>query len=61
MLVIGFSRCVGALAYAKERGSMRALSGKKAPERVSDPIIYHGDVRRMLLTSKVSVLAMDFA
>lgn len=32
---------------------MRALSGKKAPERVNDPIIYHGDVRRMLLTSKV--------
>jgi hypothetical protein len=34
---------------------MRALSGKKAPERVSDPIIHHGDVRRMLLTSKVNM------
>ncbi|SEQ39014.1 hypothetical protein SAMN04488038_10633 [Solimonas aquatica] len=42
----------GALAYAKERRSMRALSGKKEPDKVADAIIYHADVRRMLLTQK---------
>lgn len=42
----------GALPYAKERLSMRALSGKKEPDKVADPIIYHADVRRMLLTQK---------
>ncbi|HMJ13490.1 MAG TPA: acyl-CoA dehydrogenase C-terminal domain-containing protein [Polyangiaceae bacterium] len=42
----------GALAYAKERRSMRALSGKKDPEHVADAIIWHADVRRMLLTQK---------
>ena len=42
----------GALPYAKERMSMRALSGKKAPDQVADPIIHHADVRRMLLTQK---------
>ena len=42
----------GALAYAKERRSMRALSGKKDPEHVADALIWHPDVRRMLLTQK---------
>jgi alkylation response protein AidB-like acyl-CoA dehydrogenase len=42
----------GALAYAKERRSMRALSGKKEPEKVADALHYHGDVRRMLLTMR---------
>ncbi|WP_299154269.1 acyl-CoA dehydrogenase C-terminal domain-containing protein, partial [uncultured Acinetobacter sp.] len=42
----------GALPYAKERLSMRALSGKKDPEKVADAIIHHADVRRMLLTQK---------
>ncbi len=42
----------GALPYAKERMSMRALSGKKEPDKVADPIIHHADVRRMLLTQK---------
>lgn len=42
----------GALPYAKERRSMRALSGKKDPEQNADAIIHHGDVRRMLLTQK---------
>ena len=42
----------GALAYAKERRSMRALSGKKDPEKSADAIIHHADVRRMLLTQK---------
>ncbi len=41
-----------ALAYAKERLSMRSLTGKKFPEKVADPIIVHPDVRRMLLTQK---------
>jgi alkylation response protein AidB-like acyl-CoA dehydrogenase len=42
----------GALRYAKERRSMRALSGKKEPDKVADAIIHHADVRRMLLTQK---------
>jgi hypothetical protein len=40
------------LPYAKERLSMRSLSGKKHPDAVADPIIVHPDVRRMLLTQK---------
>jgi alkylation response protein AidB-like acyl-CoA dehydrogenase len=42
----------GALAYALERRSMRALSGKKEPDQVADLIAWHPDVRRMLLTQK---------
>ncbi len=42
----------GSLEYAKERQSMRALSGPKNPEGAADPIIVHPDVRRMLLTQK---------
>eukprot|EP00056_Hartaetosiga_gracilis_P002834 m.57080 g.57080 ORF g.57080 m.57080 type:complete len:638 (+) comp11213_c0_seq1:109-2022(+) len=42
----------GSLPYARERMSMRALSGKKNPTEVGDYIINHGDVRRMLLTMK---------
>jgi alkylation response protein AidB-like acyl-CoA dehydrogenase len=42
----------GALEYSKERRSMRALSGKKEPDKVADALHYHGDVRRMLLTMK---------
>ena len=42
----------GAVAYAKERRSMRALSGKKEPDKVADALIHHADVRRMLLTMK---------
>jgi len=42
----------GALPYTRDRGSMRSLSGKKAPEKVADPIIHHGDVRRMVLTCR---------
>ena len=41
-----------ALDYARERRSMRALSGKKDPEQVADALIHHADVRRMLLTQK---------
>ncbi len=38
--------------YAKERMSGRAMSGVKEPDKVADPIIHHGDVRRMLLTQR---------
>jgi hypothetical protein len=41
-----------ALAYAKDRGSMRSLSGVKAPEKPADPIIVHPSVRALLLTQK---------
>jgi len=41
-----------ALIYAKERLSMRSLTGKKYPEQVADPIIVHPDVRKMLMTQK---------
>ncbi|TSE36249.1 acyl-CoA dehydrogenase C-terminal domain-containing protein [Tepidimonas charontis] len=41
-----------ALAYAKDRVQMRALSGPKAKDKPADPIIVHPDVRRMLLTAK---------
>ena len=42
----------GALSYARERRSMRALSGKKEPDAAADALIWHADVRRMLLTQK---------
>ncbi|GAB4396820.1 MAG: acyl-CoA dehydrogenase C-terminal domain-containing protein [Rhodoferax sp.] len=41
-----------ALAYAKDRIQMRALSGPKAKDKPADPIIVHPDVRKMLLTAK---------
>ncbi len=40
------------LIYAKERLSMRSLTGKKCPDQVADPIIVHPDVRKMLMTQK---------
>ncbi|MES2090475.1 MAG: acyl-CoA dehydrogenase C-terminal domain-containing protein [Pseudomonadota bacterium] len=42
----------GALPYAKERRSMRALSGRKDADHSADALIWHADVRRMLLTQK---------
>ncbi|TJY56658.1 acyl-CoA dehydrogenase [Sinimarinibacterium sp. CAU 1509] len=42
----------GAVAYAKDRRSMRALRGKQEPDKVADALIHHADVRRMLLTQK---------
>ena len=42
----------GALPYAKERRSMRAVSGKKDADHPNDALIWHADVRRMLLTQK---------
>ena len=40
------------LAYARERLQMRSVSGPKFPELPADPLIVHGDIRRMLLTQK---------
>jgi len=40
------------LAYANERLQGRALSAATNPDGPADPIIMHGDVRRMLLTQK---------
>ncbi|MEH6589168.1 MAG: acyl-CoA dehydrogenase C-terminal domain-containing protein [Halioglobus sp.] len=42
----------GALEYARDRLSMRSLTGPKNPDGPADPIIVHADVRRMLLTQK---------
>ncbi len=44
-----------ALAYARERLQMRALSGAKFPDKPADPLIVHGDIRRMLLTQKALI------
>jgi hypothetical protein len=41
-----------AVAYAKERVQMRALSGPKASDKPADPILVHPDVRKMLLTAR---------
>ena len=41
-----------AVAYAKDRLQMRALSGPKAKDKPADPIIVHPDVRKMLLTAR---------
>jgi alkylation response protein AidB-like acyl-CoA dehydrogenase len=41
-----------AVAYAKDRIQMRALSGPKATDKPADPIIVHPDVRKMLLTAR---------
>ena len=41
-----------ALAYAKDRIQMRALTGPKVKDQPADPIIVHPDVRKMLLTAK---------
>jgi len=41
-----------AVAYAKDRIQMRALSGPKALDKAADPIIVHPDVRKMLLTAR---------
>jgi len=40
------------LWYAKERRSMRSLSGTKDPDQVADAIIHHPSIRTMLLTQK---------
>ena len=65
-LGIGEVAYQNALAYAKERLQMRALTGAKFPDKVADPIIVHPDVRRMILTQKAfaegsRALAMEVA
>ena len=40
------------LAYARDRLQMRSVSGAKFPDKPADPLIVHGDIRRMLLTQK---------
>ncbi len=40
------------LEYAKDRTQFRSLSGPKNPDGPADPIIWHADVRRMILTQK---------
>jgi len=42
----------GALPYARERRSMRSLSRAKDVDFPADALIWHADVRRMLLTQK---------
>lgn len=49
---IGEASFQGALAYARERQQMRALTGPVNTKGPADPIIVHPDVRRMLLTQK---------
>jgi hypothetical protein len=40
------------LPYAKDRGSMRALSGAKDKDKPADAIIHHPQVRKLLLLQK---------
>ncbi|AFV00386.1 acyl-CoA dehydrogenase C-terminal domain-containing protein [Simiduia agarivorans] len=51
-LGIASAAATGAQRYAVERLQCRALSGTKSPAQPADPILVHGDVRRMLLTQK---------
>ena len=43
-----------AVAYARDRLQGRALNGAARPDLAADPIIVHPDVRRMLMTMRVS-------
>lgn len=52
---IGEASFQGALAYARERLQMRALTGTANPDKPADPIIVQQDVRRMLMTQKALV------
>ena len=44
-----------ASAYAAERLQMRSLSGPKTPEQPADPILFHPDIRRLLLTQRAII------
>lgn len=46
----------GARKYAKERLSMRSLTGTKAPDKEADPIIVHPQIRKLLLTQRAIAL-----
>ncbi|MDO5651186.1 MAG: acyl-CoA dehydrogenase family protein [Moraxella sp.] len=41
-----------AVIYTKDRTQGRSDTGVQAPDKAADPIIHHGDVRRMLLSAK---------
>lgn len=43
------------LSFAKERQQSRSLTGAKQPDQPADCILVHPDVRRMLLTQKISL------
>ena len=47
----------GAVAYAKDRLQGRAAGGAQSPEKSADPILVHGDVRRMLMTMRATTEA----
>lgn len=49
---LGEASYQSAVAYAKDRLQGRAADGVKNAEGNADPIIHHGDVRRMLLTMR---------
>merc|ERR1719440_2430685 len=49
------------LWYAKERRSMRSLSGSKEPDQVADAIIHQPSVRTMLLTQQAEYAGDDAA
>jgi len=51
-LGIGEVAYQNALAYARERLQSRAITGAKEPSKPADSIIFHPDVRRMLLTMR---------
>jgi len=44
----------GAAEYAKERLQSRGVGALKDPTLAADPIVVHGDVRRMLLTARAN-------
>jgi len=65
-LGIGEVAYQNALAYAKERLQMRAITGAKFPDKPADPLVVHADIRRMLLTMRAftegsRALAMEMA
>lgn len=41
-----------ALEYARERLQGRSATGAKQPDKEADPLLVHGDIRRMLMTMK---------
>ena len=53
-IAIGEAAYQNATAYARERLQGRSLSGKKLADKPADPIVVHGDVRRMLMTMRAT-------
>jgi len=49
---LGEASYQSAVEYAKDRLQGRAAGGVKKPGGNADPIIHHGDVRRMLMTMR---------